>query len=404
MFHHNAALESLMRHQQRPIFPAPPSMHQNAPNLSNNQGAAPSSSLYSGKWTLEEETYVSFLCEEFRAGSLAVPEGKSLRCFLADQLGCNAKRISKKYERTGYNGKLQYIDRRRTMTPQDLKKCNEKMQVLEQKFRESRETLKLVENSRKRTVPSVTPNPPVFHSDAVTAALSAYLQPAAKRARTAASMILTNPAPIHLGHIAAPNPSPAGAAGVAASPSLAALSLPVGRIAVGATTVDILGCSIQGLSNNVMDPSSSLLFRRSALAQANSDKSERIRASMISTLQKYRDPSTGFMSLAGPDPPAAMANNNGLPCITNNHEGATNGTRLERLSSVAAILEEAQRQTCITSLSNPSSSQQTVAGAASNNEDALLDAEVAASATSPSVARLFALRLAYNTTSAPTAN
>lgn len=33
--------------------------------------------LYSGKWTLEEETYVAFLCEEFRAGSLPFLKAKA---------------------------------------------------------------------------------------------------------------------------------------------------------------------------------------------------------------------------------------------------------------------------------------------------------------------------------------
>jgi hypothetical protein len=108
--------------------------------------------LYSGKWTLEEEAYVAFLCDEFRVGSLPILQGKSLRCFLADQLGCNAKRISKKYERTGYDGKLQYVDRRKTMEAVKLEQCASKLKELAQQFCQSRQIVQAVHASRKRPV------------------------------------------------------------------------------------------------------------------------------------------------------------------------------------------------------------------------------------------------------------
>lgn len=50
------------------------------------------SSLYSGRWTTEEEMYAEFLIDEFKAGHLDIPKGLSLRCFLAQQLQCSPKR------------------------------------------------------------------------------------------------------------------------------------------------------------------------------------------------------------------------------------------------------------------------------------------------------------------------
>lgn len=170
-----------------------------------------------------------------------VPEGKSLRCFLADQLGCNAKRISKKYERTGYNGKLQYVDKRTTIDPQELAKWQQKTQVLERKFLESRETLKIVEASRKRgpTTPSI--------------------EPATKRVKTS---LLTSVSP----HLIAGN-----------------------RLALG-TSLGIrpIGMTLLGGGSGQTSAMESLLLRRSLLqSQQQRNSSELVRASMLSALQKY---------------------------------------------------------------------------------------------------------------------
>lgn len=47
---------------------------------------------YAGKWTIEEEEYVGALTEEFLSGTLNIPEGTSLRTFLAKMLGCKVRR------------------------------------------------------------------------------------------------------------------------------------------------------------------------------------------------------------------------------------------------------------------------------------------------------------------------
>ena len=54
--------------------------------------------LRSGKWTREEMEYAHELINEFKAGTLDLEEGVSLRSFLSKILRCNPKRISKKFE------------------------------------------------------------------------------------------------------------------------------------------------------------------------------------------------------------------------------------------------------------------------------------------------------------------
>ncbi|CAB9523905.1 expressed unknown protein [Seminavis robusta] len=64
--------------------------------------------LYRGKWTTEEDAYAHCLIAEFRAGTLDIPSGTTLRGFLAKKLECAPKRVSKKFENSGYNGKQLY--------------------------------------------------------------------------------------------------------------------------------------------------------------------------------------------------------------------------------------------------------------------------------------------------------
>jgi hypothetical protein len=64
---------------------------------------------YSGAWTAEEKRYATALIQEFRDGNIpGLPDKTTMRGYLAEKLGCPTKRISKKYEGTGYNGRLPY--------------------------------------------------------------------------------------------------------------------------------------------------------------------------------------------------------------------------------------------------------------------------------------------------------
>jgi len=64
-----------------------------APPGATSAAALFSSSLRSGKWTTEEEAYAQALMREFKAGALMdIPEGTSMRGFLAKRLKCFPKR------------------------------------------------------------------------------------------------------------------------------------------------------------------------------------------------------------------------------------------------------------------------------------------------------------------------
>jgi hypothetical protein len=62
--------------------------------------------LRRGKWTPEEEAYVSRLIEEFRAGTLPIANGITLRTFLSKLLNCDPMRISKKFVGNNSIGKV----------------------------------------------------------------------------------------------------------------------------------------------------------------------------------------------------------------------------------------------------------------------------------------------------------
>ena len=66
---------------------------------------------HTGAWSEEEEEYAERLTLEFREGNLDLPDGTSLRQFLAQMLHCNPKRISKHYEGTHYSGGRKFYRR-----------------------------------------------------------------------------------------------------------------------------------------------------------------------------------------------------------------------------------------------------------------------------------------------------
>ena len=57
----------------------------------------PSASLRRGKWTAEEEAYVTQVIHDFSSGYLNAPAGTTLRSYLSSKLQCDPMRITKKY-------------------------------------------------------------------------------------------------------------------------------------------------------------------------------------------------------------------------------------------------------------------------------------------------------------------
>jgi hypothetical protein len=53
--------------------------------------------LRRGKWTVEEESYVARVIQDFNSGYLNAPPGTTLRTYLSDKLNCDPMRITKKF-------------------------------------------------------------------------------------------------------------------------------------------------------------------------------------------------------------------------------------------------------------------------------------------------------------------
>lgn len=122
---------------------------------SGRSGVTTEHSQHSGKWTVEEKEYADALAAEFQAGVLEnCEEGISLRRYLSVALRCSAKRISKKYEGSDYNGKMLYQKCARTISLEEAKERREKRDKLEKRYKESLKVLKMVEDSKQNVGPS----------------------------------------------------------------------------------------------------------------------------------------------------------------------------------------------------------------------------------------------------------
>ncbi|CAB9527978.1 expressed unknown protein [Seminavis robusta] len=127
--------------------------------------------IYAGKWTQEEEQYAQFLMEEFRAGNIpGLENGASMRNYLAKMLICRPKRVTKKYERTGYNGKLTYQGNLIKLSPQQAQERHQKLAVLRAKFLESRKQRLCLVLPGSLKPPPPSPSPSMTHAASLTAA------------------------------------------------------------------------------------------------------------------------------------------------------------------------------------------------------------------------------------------
>ncbi|CAB9507195.1 RING [Seminavis robusta] len=108
--------------------------------------------IYAGKWTNEEADYVDCLIKNFEKGNLELPEGATLRKYLAKMIGCRVKRISKRYESSGYNGRQKY-SRNHDVDPVDSARMTKELKHLRVTFLESRKTI-LRFNNRTRSTAS----------------------------------------------------------------------------------------------------------------------------------------------------------------------------------------------------------------------------------------------------------
>lgn len=71
---------------------------RNGPDATSKGPSSKSgSTLRRGKWTVEEETYVARVIQDFNSGFLNAPAGTTLRSYLSEKLQCDPMRITKKF-------------------------------------------------------------------------------------------------------------------------------------------------------------------------------------------------------------------------------------------------------------------------------------------------------------------
>ncbi|CAM9747726.1 unnamed protein product [Choristocarpus tenellus] len=96
----------------------------------------PARSIRKGKWTNEEEAYTARIIHHFNLGVLQLPEGTTLRAYLAQKLECDPMRITKKFTGSNCLGKRVYHSCERTLaTFEEIKSANTELAELEANFR-----------------------------------------------------------------------------------------------------------------------------------------------------------------------------------------------------------------------------------------------------------------------------
>jgi len=92
--------------------------------------------LRKGKWTIEEEEYTSRIIQYFSTGLLTLPDGATLRSYLADKLKCDPMRITKKFTGACCLGRRAYHLRDRPRaSPAEIEMATFELLHLEQRFR-----------------------------------------------------------------------------------------------------------------------------------------------------------------------------------------------------------------------------------------------------------------------------
>ncbi|KAI2502475.1 hypothetical protein MHU86_11981 [Fragilaria crotonensis] len=94
------------------------------------------STLRKGKWTVEEEEYTSRIIHHFSTGLLTLPEGTTLRSYLAEKLACDPMRITKKFAGASCLGKrVFHLCDQTKATVGDIEMAKVELAQLEHRFR-----------------------------------------------------------------------------------------------------------------------------------------------------------------------------------------------------------------------------------------------------------------------------
>jgi len=104
--------------------------------LSLSQPVSKPGPLRRGKWTVEEETYVARVIQDFNSGYLDAPAGTTLRTFLSDKLNCDPMRITKKFTGDACIGKRVFHPAIRcTNNTTTIDKAQNELNSLERRWR-----------------------------------------------------------------------------------------------------------------------------------------------------------------------------------------------------------------------------------------------------------------------------
>jgi hypothetical protein len=83
----------------------------------------------------EEEEYTSRVIHHFGSGIFVLPEGKTLRAFLADKLQCDPMRITKKFAGAAcLSKKIHSLSGRSEFSPREIETARLEIKLLEERF------------------------------------------------------------------------------------------------------------------------------------------------------------------------------------------------------------------------------------------------------------------------------
>ena len=245
------------------------------------------------------------MIKEFRAGTIQdLSEGSTLRAYLAEQLGCSPKRISKKLECTEYNGRQNYKKRSSNFTAEELEDRAAGLESLKERFLASLEELRIVSFSSKgktkqkrktlaNRVASRTSESSV-NAATITSA-SASVPPNGSRGRLRAALNKTAPAK-------AATPTTTPTASRSATGAIGDLSNVAGFPALGTSTPSTLPTAFYGFGGGSQAALQEQMFMANRLA------------------------SCGYSSLPGAAPAAFGMNPSLGPLYNTNAAAASNHT------------------------------------------------------------------------------
>lgn len=169
----------------------------------------------------EEEEYTTRVIHHFSSGLITLPEGKTLRTFLADKLQCDPMRITKKFAGAScLSKKIHTLCERPQFTPQEIEAARVEIERLEERFKlrlEHGPGVVLPPMERKTPVPNGSVTSPHYSHSVI----------------PEASSVCSAPASVNPSQMMAPN-TQASLALLAYNAQLAAASNPAAALPFGA--------------------------------------------------------------------------------------------------------------------------------------------------------------------------